>query len=260
MEKDARLVRNVLLEFARDSFLPEAVFTVDGQNLVSQSDADKRYSAAASWFDEYKILVISNGPYMLTKFEPQSQYAELNAFRDSTYPFKPGDWYQGSAQLVEITDVDGDPIQVGEEAHYEISVTGPGEMGLKYILFDPIDGKVLDTGDGEIETSTELHIYIPPTVTSNMLIGSPYRLYLAAFSDEISYVTERVQNIDVGTITTTKTSTPDQTTTITQTTTATTEEGGGTSSPLLIVAAVVLLVLIVIPAVLLKRRGAKEAN
>jgi len=260
MEKDARLVRNVLLEFARDSFLPEAVFTVDDQNLVSQSDADKRYSAAASWFDEYKILVISNGPYMLTKFEPQSQYAELNAFRDSTYPFKPGDWYQGSAQLVEITDVDGDPIQVGEEAHYEISVTGPGEMGLKYILFDPIDGKVLDTGDGEIETSTELHIYIPPTVTSNMLIGSPYRLYLAAFSDEISYVTERVQNIDVGTTTTTKTSTPDQTTTITQTTTTTTEEGGGTSSPLLIVAAVVLLVLIVIPAVLLKRRGAKEAN
>ena len=257
MENDARLVRNVLLEFARNSFLPETVFTVDGQNLVSQSDANERYSTAASWFDEYKILVISNGPFMLTKFEPQSQYAELNAFRDSTYPFKPGDWYRGSAQLVEITDVEGDPIQVGEEAHYEISVTGPGEMSLKYILFDPVDGEVLATGDGELDSPTELHINIPSSVTSNMLIGSPYRLYLAAFSDEISYVTERVKNIDVGTITTTTTSTPDQTTTTTQTTTTATGEGGGISSTLLIAAAVVILVVIVIPAVLLRRKGAK---
>jgi peptide/nickel transport system substrate-binding protein len=260
MENDARLVRNVLLEFERNNFFPESVFTVDGQTLVSQSEADQRYSAASSWFDEYKILVISNGPYMLTKFEPQSQYAELNAFRDSKYPFKPGDWYKGAAQLVEITDVEGDPIQVGEEAHYEISVTGPGEKGLKYILFDPVDGKVLATGDGELETSTELHIHIPPSVTSNMLIGSPYRLYLAAFSDEISYVTERIKNIDVGLATSTTTSTPDQTTTTTKTSTTTTEEGGGISSTLLIAAVVILVVVIAIPALLLRKRGAKETS
>lgn len=256
MENDARLVRNVLLEFDRNNFLPESVFSVDGQNLVTQSEASQRYLAASSWFDDYKILVISNGPYMLTKFEPQSQYAELNAFRDSTYPFKPGDWYRGAAQLVEITAVEGDPIQVGEEAHYEISVTGPGEKSLKYILFDPVDGKVLTTGDGELETPTELHIHIPSSITSNMLTGSPYRLYLAAFSDEISYVTERVENINVGLTTTTTTSTPDQTVTTSQTTT-TSEEGEGISNTLLIAAAVILLVVIVIPAVLLRKRGTK---
>ncbi len=256
MENDARLVRNVLLEFDRNNFLPESVFSVDGQNLVTQSEASQRYLAASSWFDDYKILVISNGPYMLTKFEPQSQYAELNAFRDSTYPFKPGDWYRGAAQLVEITAVEGDPIQVGEEAHYEISVTGPGEKSLKYILFDPVDGKVLATGDGELETPTELHIHIPSSITSNMLTGSPYRLYLAAFSDEISYVTERVENINVGLTTTTTTSTPDQTVTTSQTTT-TSEEGEGISNTLLIAATVILLVVIVIPAVLLRKRGTK---
>ncbi len=259
MESDARLVRNALLEFSRNGFLPESVFTVDGRSIVDQEEANSRYSAAASWFDEHKILVISNGPFILTKFEPQSQYAELNAFRDPAYPFKPGDWYYGDAEIVEISGVDGGPIEVGADARYTIDVTGPGGAGVKFVLFDPVSGEVLLTGDAVAESSDRLAIDIPSDVTSKMVEGAPYSLFLAAFSEDLSYVTERVEKIDVGTATTTTTTTTPTTTTTkattSETTTGTEEPQGGTST-LLIAAAVVVLVVLIIPAVLLRRRSA----
>ncbi|MFQ6134279.1 MAG: ABC transporter substrate-binding protein [Nitrososphaerales archaeon] len=257
MENDARLVRNVLLEFSRSGFLPESVFTVDGRSLVDQDEANRRYDAAASWFDEYKILVISNGPFMLTKFEPQSQYAELNAFRDPTYPFKPGEWYFGSAQLVDISEVEGGPVAVGADARYTVDVTGPGEVGVKYVLFDPVNGEVLMTGDAVEESPNRLAVDISSDVTSKMVTGAPYRLFLAAFSDELSYVTERVEKIDVGTTTTTTKTTPTTTTTQPTTTKTTTgEEPEGAPTTLLIAAIVVVLVVVIVPVLLLRRRGA----
>ena len=270
MEKDARLVRNVLSEFSRTGFTPKSVFTVGGKSLVDQSEAVKRYDSAVAWFDKYNILVISNGPFMLTKFEPQSQFAQIDAFRDSSYPFKPGDWYFGKAQLVEISNVESTSIKVGEAAKYSVDVTGPGEIGVKYVLFDSAKGEVLASGDSTRESASKLSISLQSSVTSKMVNGAAYRLYLAAYSDKIAYVTERIENINVGsqvTSTSKTTSSSSKTTsstisTISSSTTITTgtsvEETG--LSPLLIVAAIVIPLLIIIPAVLLRRKGAGKTS
>ncbi len=264
MEKDARLVRNVLAEFSRNNYLPKSVFTVNGRTLVDPTEASKRYSADVAWFDEYNILVISNGPFMLTKFEPQSQYAELKAFRDPTYPFKPGDWYFGKAQLVDISKVEGGPVTVGSTARYAVTVTGPGELAVKYTLFDPVKGEVLTAGDAARESPTRLTIDIPSSVTSKMATGAPYSLYLAVSSDKLSYVTERVEKINVGVTTTTTRTTPTTTTTTTTSTTTTpkttTTEAPETPSNWLIAAAVAVVVLVLIPALLLRRRGAGKSG
>jgi peptide/nickel transport system substrate-binding protein len=193
---------------------------------------------------------------MLTKFEPQSQFAELIAFRDPSYPFKPGDWYHGEAQLVDISEVEGGPIAVGADAQYTVDITGPGAVGLKYVLFDPVNGEVLKIGDAVEETPNRLVIDIGSDVTSKMLVGSPYSLFLAAFSEDLSYVSERVEKIEVGTTTTTKTTPTTTTTQPTTTETTTTEPEEGISSTLLIAAIVVILIVIIIPAFLLRRRGA----
>jgi peptide/nickel transport system substrate-binding protein len=58
-----------------------------------------RYEAAQEWFDEKDHLVISNGPFYLEQFESTANFAELDAFRDPTYPFKPGDLYAGRRPL-----------------------------------------------------------------------------------------------------------------------------------------------------------------
>jgi peptide/nickel transport system substrate-binding protein len=266
MENDARLVRNVLSEFARNNFLPEEVFTLEGNKLVQQQEANNRYDSAISWFNEYKLMVISNGPYVLTKFEPQSQYAEINAFRDESYPFKPGDMYFGEAQLVEISEVNGGPILIGEDAVYSIDIEGPGELNLNYVLFDPVGGEVLKSGSALKETSNRLIVTIGSDVTSTLIEGSPYKLYLAGFSDDLSYVTEHIENIDVGETTTTSTTSsttstgPTTTTTETSTTSTSTDIDQGLPFTLLIGAIIVILVVIIVPVLLLRRRGVKRTD
>ena len=95
MDGDARLVRNVVREHNSANTIPDNVFNVQGLQLVSDSDATSRYDSVLSWFDEYGMLVISNGPFMLNIYDPPAQYAELLAFRDETYPFKPGQFFFG---------------------------------------------------------------------------------------------------------------------------------------------------------------------
>jgi peptide/nickel transport system substrate-binding protein len=263
MEGDARLVRNTLIDFSRNGFIPTDALTVNGQSLVSPGEAEERYNASTAWFDEHKILVISNGPYMLTKFEPQSQFAQLDAFRDPSYPFKPGDWYFGEAQLVDIAKIDGNPIAVGSESQYTVQVSGPGELGVKFVLFDPVKGQVLTTGDATQESANQLRIEIPASVTSDMTIGSPYSLFLAAYSDQLSYVSERTERISVGATTTTETTTTNSTITsqssTTTTTTTSTGAEGGVSQTLLVGAALAAIVVIVALALLLRRRGRSGA-
>ncbi|OGC56097.1 hypothetical protein A2797_01865 [candidate division WWE3 bacterium RIFCSPHIGHO2_01_FULL_48_15] len=92
--RGAGLVARVLRGFSRNSYVPKGYFAVNGKTYVSVQDALVRYSATLAWFDQYNHLIISNGPFILARYDPPAQYAELKAFRDPTYPFKPGDWYR----------------------------------------------------------------------------------------------------------------------------------------------------------------------
>jgi peptide/nickel transport system substrate-binding protein len=265
MENDARLVRNVINEFSRNEIFPDEVFTVNGEIFVSLDDALERYEAAASWFNEKKILVISNGPFILSEFDPRNQYAELIAFRDPTYPFKPGDWYFGDPQLVEISEVQGASIQIGSESSFEIEISGPGKIGVRYILIDPVNGEILKTGDASPATENKQIIDIESDVTSGMVAGAPYNLIIAAYSEDLSYVSERIQSITVVTkttttsTTTTTSSTTNTTTTTSTTTTMTTSSPSTTdteedflSSYLFIILGIIIIVVIV--AILILRR------
>jgi len=213
-------------------------------------------------------MVISNGPYILTKFDPTAQYAQLDAFRDPTYPFKPGDWYFGEAQTIDISNVQGGPLAVGSDAKYSVQVSGPGQLGLKYILFDPVKGQILTSGDASKTSSNQLAVNIPSSVTSKLVTGSPYNLYLAAYSDKIAYVSERNVQVSVGsslTSTTTATNITSSTTTTSVTTytpTMSSSEGGSLGSlggsETLIIAGVVVLIVIIAAVLVLRMRGRRS--
>ncbi len=197
MDRDARLVRKTLTEFIDRGYLPEAPFTIDSRSLVSKEAAEARYKAAVSWFDEYELMVIGNGPFKLVRFDPAAQFAELEAFRDTTYPSRPGDWFLGAAPPLEIGSVDTQPISPGEEAVIEIEVKGPGNLGTNYLLFDPVESKVLKVGEAEAISPTRYSLSLSPEETLAMPLGI-YHLYLVAHSDEVSSTTERKIDLNVG--------------------------------------------------------------
>jgi len=197
MDKDARLVLRTLREFASNNYVPEGVFQVAGKSLVSPQEAKARYQAAMDWFNKYGHLVISQGPFFLAKYDPPAQYAELRAFRDETYPYKPGNFYLGDAPDLSITKVDAPKVSLGKAAEVKATVRGPGNIGIRYLLVDPSSNKVLSSGQTKVAKAGDLSVNLDAGATKGLKAGL-YRLFLAAYSDGIAAVAERAVDLNIG--------------------------------------------------------------
>jgi peptide/nickel transport system substrate-binding protein len=193
------LVRDALQEMKDEGFIPEGVVTVAGKSYVTPQEAQARYDAALAWFEQYGHLVISQGPYILTTYDPEAQFAELRAFRDTTYPFKPGDWYFGLPKSVEVREIDVEAVDlvkveetlpIGVETRLVIALQGPGNLSARYALRDSATGKVIIAGPAEIADGRAL-VTLPAEVTAQLTPGGLYEILIAANSDESAAVTEQ---------------------------------------------------------------------
>jgi peptide/nickel transport system substrate-binding protein len=197
LERDARLVDRALRTLEREERVPDGVFQFGERTLVTPEEAMARYEAARDWFDEKDHLVISQGPFYLESFDPPAQFAELLAFRDPSYPFKPGDFYRGEPPTLAIEEIDADVVVSGEEAVVSASVTGPGEVGLRYLLLDPALGEVMAEGQAEDTGDGTYTVTLPAETTATMFPGAFYELYLAAESDALALISERRVDLEV---------------------------------------------------------------
>jgi peptide/nickel transport system substrate-binding protein len=196
MEFDSRLVDRTLSALATSKTVPAGVFSVGGRTLVSQSDALERYEAAADWFDEYKHLVISNGPFFLARYDPPAQYAELHAFREAGYPFSPGDFSFGDAPKLAFARVAAPDVSPGIDADISVQVDGPGTLGLRYLFIDPATRVILSEGEADALGSGRFRVRLPGSLTRKLFPGL-YELVVVAYSDELAVVAERAVDIDV---------------------------------------------------------------
>jgi len=196
LKRDAGLVDRALRDLERDGSVPSGVFDFGGRSLVTPEEAVARYEAAQEWFDDKDHLVISQGPFYLEQFDPPAQFAELLAFRDPSYPFKPGDLYRGEPPTLAISDVSADLVVPGEDAVISASVTGPGTVGLQYLLLDPAVGEVVTSGRGTEAGDGTFDVTIPAEVTGSLFPGF-YQLFLAAESDSLALISERRIDLEV---------------------------------------------------------------
>ena len=67
-------------------------YTKYGDYTPTDDECKTRWETLLSWIDEYEHICISNGPYVLVKWDPVARYLEMDAFRDETYPFGPDYW------------------------------------------------------------------------------------------------------------------------------------------------------------------------
>jgi peptide/nickel transport system substrate-binding protein len=197
LDRDARLLRRVLVDLQNEETAPEAVMRLPGQeSLISSEDAAARFEAALDWFDERNHFVISNGPYLLQRYDSAAQFAELQAFRDEAYPFKPGDHAFGQPELVEVSDVEAGSLVPGEPFEARISLSGPGQPGLRYLLLDTATRQVVQ--QGEADASEGGFTVRLPAETTTGLEGGLYQLVLAGYSDQLSQITERSVELQAG--------------------------------------------------------------
>jgi peptide/nickel transport system substrate-binding protein len=196
LERDAGLVDRTLRQLERDEFVPPAVADFGGQPLVSPDEAVARYEAARDWFDDKEHLVISQGPFYLEQFDPPAQFAELIAFRDPSYPFKPGDFFQGDPPTLSVDPAVPEPVIPGDDAVVEVAVSGPGDVQLQYLLVDQATGAVVDGGPAESSGDGAFSVVVPGDVTFELFPGL-YDLFVAASSDSLARIAEREVVLEV---------------------------------------------------------------
>ncbi len=193
-ESDARLVRRVLQEYIRAKTVPEGFFTLGERQLVTEEDAVARYQAAVDWFETTNMLVISNGPFFLSRYDAPAQFAELTAFREPNYPFTSADWNFGVPQRLALQVTPPVPTPAGTEIAVPVTVTGPGALSLRYVLVDPTTNTVIVTSDAAPGDAGAFNVVVDAATTGGLFPGF-YQLYLLASSDAIAEVAE--QRVDV---------------------------------------------------------------
>ena len=257
LKEHVSVLRKTLLDIRRNGEYPSNVFNVLGKEYETPENAVARYDALLNWFNQHGHMVVSSGPFILATIDPAAQYAELKAYRDPSYPFKPGDWFFGRAQRPEITSVSS-KVNLAAERSITVRVRGEPPLHLKYVLRNPVTGAEVASGVVEPRDGVA-DIPLETSLTEGF-----YTLHLLLYSASVSMVNERKATVEIveetvqATATTTATQPQAGTTTQITTIAATTEtSAGGGGIPLLLPAAVAVIVVAAVAVLFLTRRGKK---
>jgi hypothetical protein len=187
-----------LEKFLAEDFFPSNYFTMGETTLDTLENAKTRYQACIDWYEDKGIIWISNGPFYLNDFDAEAQYAETLAFRDPTYPFKPGDWYYGRPQIPEVVDVESPLITKGLDATVGISMVGPQTLEAEYIVTDEATGALVLKGKADATaTYGELEIQIAEEDTDKLDIGGRYVLTVMGKSPEVAFLSTATERFVV---------------------------------------------------------------
>ena len=114
---DAILIKSYLQEFKEENYIPIAF-----KNDIKNSEYyQNRYDSSINWIENNNHAVISNGPFYLESYAPESRTITVKAFEDDTYPFKIGKWSEfENVQFPIIKKIDlkkvimkGDELKIG---------------------------------------------------------------------------------------------------------------------------------------------------
>ena len=132
LPNDSTIIKEYLEEFKKTNYIPASLQEKEEEHEYFE----KRYEASINWIENYNHAVISNGPFFLDSYSPESRTIMIKAFEDKSYPFKAGTWSDfekiqyPTINKVEIKEI----IQQGENTEIIIQTTNAKEI--RYFLTD----------------------------------------------------------------------------------------------------------------------------
>jgi len=129
---DAKMIQSYLNEFSEKKYIPKSLESFE----TDFNYFDNRYTASSEWVKAHNHAVISNGPFYLSAYSPESRTIIVNAFDDETYPFKLGHWSEfEKTEFPKITNVNV-PNIIQKGTDLEISVETSHADSILYFLTD----------------------------------------------------------------------------------------------------------------------------
>ena len=100
---DANMLKEYLQKFREENRIPTALKDFN-QNFRYYDD---RYDSSINWIEQNNHAVISNGPFYVENYSPESRTISIKAYQDSTYPFEQNHWsHLEETEIPEISKID----------------------------------------------------------------------------------------------------------------------------------------------------------
>ncbi len=152
-------------EFKNTDYIPNA--------LKDSRDAayfENRYDYSIKWIENNNHAVISNGPFYLESYSPESRTITVKEFKDESYPFKIGKWEQfENAKFPEIKKVDiKNTLQKGAELNVDIKAENSDSI--LYFLTNS-NGEMISSKTIELDDEN-ITITIPSETTKDFGMGA----------------------------------------------------------------------------------------
>ena len=114
---DANTIKEYLKEFKETNHIPQSF----SENNESSEYYQSRYNSSIDWIQNKQHAVISNGPFYLESYSPESRTIKVTAFDDDSYPFKKGEW--SIFEKAEVPSIEKIEIEKSVKRGDEISIS-----------------------------------------------------------------------------------------------------------------------------------------
>lgn len=162
---DANLIKDYLQGFKDTNYIPDSL-KENNQNTQYYQD---RYDSSIKWIEENNHAVISNGPFYLESYAPESRTITVNAFDDDSYPFQIGEWAEfEKTEFPSIEKIDMKNI-IQREDGLEVVVETNHSDSILYFLINS-EGKIISSET--LKTDGHITITISSENTKNLGIGA----------------------------------------------------------------------------------------
>ena len=163
---DAFVIQSYLDEFKTEKYIPPPLkkFQSNFQYF------DNRYTASSEWIAKNNHAVISNGPFYLDGYSPESRTISVSAFDDDSYPFKAGHWSSfENTEFPRITKVQI-PNLIQKDEEFNFSIETSQADSILYFLNNN-KGELVSSEIIEVEEKLT-KIKIPREITKELGMGA----------------------------------------------------------------------------------------
>ncbi len=163
---DAQIIKEYLKEFRDNEFIPNSL----KQSQKQQQYFDDRFDSSIKWIEKKNHAVISNGPFYLETYSPESRTILVKAFEDKSYPFEIGTWSKfENIQFPSIKKINIEKIiQQGEST--QIDIETEGVTSLLYFILDS-EGRIQISEESEIDENKS-NIKLTSDITKKLQAGT----------------------------------------------------------------------------------------
>ena len=174
---DANIIKEHLTEFKESKYIPPSL----RDSEYDWQYFEGRYDAAIRWIDENRHAIISNGPFYLNNYSPESRTITINSFDSTGYPFDAGKWEKfEQIKFPKITNVEI-PNVVDLKKPLSILVKTTDSSAIHYFISNP-KGETVASGIKPVDNNLS-EIILAAEETSHLVVGAN-TLKIFSSSDE----------------------------------------------------------------------------